>query len=415
MELHHRSPAVAPHEEQDSTHDPMLAQSTGAHSLVESIHRLTQRTRTLWLGLGLVGFVALSAGAQPARPHDAGGGREPLLYFWGVGCPRCDEAKPVLERLSQELEVPVVRIEVRQDAEGRARFLAECERLGIQAAGVPTFILGDRYLVGFRGEASEQALRGLLSGQAERKSIDLPFVGAVDPSSVPFGLFTVLIGLLDGVNPCAMYVLFVLLGILARVRDQRRVLWFGATFVLASGLVYFLFMVAWAEVFALVGLARWATYGLGVALVIMGLINLKETVWFKVGPSLMIPERAKPGLFKRMRNIANASSFASAVVGIAALALVVNLVELACTLGLPAVYTRLLTARAGLGAGARFAYLALYNVAYVVPLAAIVAVYAVAMRKLVLGEREARWLKGLSGGLLLAFGLLLLLAPEVVG
>lgn len=345
----------------------------------------------------------------------APGRGDALLYFWGVGCQRCEEAQPAIERLSRELGVPVERFEVKLDARGRARFLRECERLGIEAAGVPTFIYRDRHLVGFSGEASENALRALLTGKPESPLVELPLLGTVDPSAVPFGLFTLLIGLLDGANPCAMYVLFVLLGILARVRDRSRVIWFGASFVFASGLVYFLFMVAWAQVFALVGLARWATYGLGVALVVMGLINLKETVWFKVGPSLMIPERAKPGLFKRMREVANTSSFVSALLGIAALALVVNLVELACTLGLPAVYTRLLTARHGLGVGARFGYLALYNLAYVVPLAAIVAVYAVAVRKLALGERGARWLKGLSGLLLFAFGLLLLVAPEVVG
>jgi hypothetical protein len=73
------------------------------------------------------------------------------------------------------------------------------------------------------------------------------------------------------------------------------------------------------------------------------------------------------------------------------LAFVVNLVELGCTLGLPAIYTRILTLR-GLAAAPRFAYLALYNVAYVVPLLIVVAVFIGLKRRIVmtdLGSRRA--------------------------
>ncbi|WP_437631165.1 hypothetical protein [Sorangium sp. So ce854] len=244
--------------------------------------------------------------------------------------------------------------------------------------------------------------------------IDLPLVGSIDPHALPLPAFTVIIGLADGLNPCAFYVLVAMLGVLLHVRSRKRLLLFGGMFVLASGIVYFLFMTAWLGIFMLAGLGRRVTLGLGVALIVMGLINLKEVFWFKKGVSLMIPERAKPGLFRRMRAVAGAASLPIAMAGVATLALLVNLVELGCTLGLPAVYTRVLSLRRDLSSTARYAYLALYNAAYVVPLAAIVLVYAATLNRLTLTERRAKALKGVSGALLVTFGVLFVVAPHAL-
>jgi hypothetical protein len=227
-------------------------------------------------------------------------------------------------------------------------------------------------------------------------------------------VFTLTIGLVDGINPCAMWVLLVLLGILAHVRSTRRLLMVGATFVVMSGIVYFVFMTAWLSLFQLVGFSRQITIGVGVVVLGMGLVNLKELVWFKKGVSLTIPDRVKPKLYKRMRGVANSVSVPAAFVGIAALAFLVNLIELACTLGLPAVYTRVLSLCEQLSMLERYTYLVLYNLAYVVPLALIVIVYALTLHRMTLGERGAKLLKGISGALLVVFGLLFILVPEVL-
>jgi hypothetical protein len=241
--------------------------------------------------------------------------------------------------------------------------------------------------------------------------IDLPLVGRIDPARLPLPVFTLLVGLLDGLNPCAFYVLVVLLGIMMHVRSRRRLALYGSVFVVMSGLVYFAFMSAWLGAFRLAGASRPITIGLGVVLVALGLVNLKELVFWKRGISLMIPERVKPTLFRRMREIARASSLPAALFGIGLLAFLVNLVELGCTLGLPAMYTRVLATKSGLSAWHRYAWLALYNVAYVVPLGVIVAVAVIGHRRMTMTERRAKILKAVSGILLLAFGVILIAAP----
>ena len=356
------------------------------------------------------------------------GGRAPpparvqLIFFWGVGCPHCEQAKPFVDTLAKEhSDLTVDNVEVRRDARGRERFLGTMQSLGADAVGVPTFVVGREYVVGFTPGVSEGQIRDLV-GRALRgehladskRFVDLPMLGRVDPTALPLPVFTLVIGLVDGINPCAMWVLLVLLGILIHVKSRTRLLLFGATFVVASGLVYFAFMTAWTHVFALVGLSRYITIGLGIVVLLMGLINLKELVWFKKGVSLMIPDKVKPGLYRRMRGIAGSASLPAAFAGIAVLALLVNLIELGCTLGLPAIYTRILTLRSELSGAARYAYLALYNVAYVVPLALIVVVYAATLHRVTLTERGAKVLKAVSGILLVAFGLLFILTPDVL-
>ena len=371
--------------------------------------------------------VAPEAGAPsaPAPAPDASAPKGPvhLVFFWGEGCPHCEAAKPFVAALEAESpSLRVERVEVRRDAAGRHRFIESMRRLGAGAIGIPTFVVEEGHVVGYVGGATEREVRELVRraarGEATRdtavKSVNLPLIGSIDPMTMSLPTFTLLIGLVDGINPCAMWVLLVLLSILVRVESRRRLVLFGGIFVLASGVVYFAFMTAWVGLFSLVGLSRTVTLLLGVVVLGMGLVNLKELVWFKQGVSLSIPDKAKPGLFRRMRKIARTASLPAAILGIGVLAFLVNLIELGCTLGLPAVFTRILTLRTDLSTAGRYGYLALYNLAYVVPLALIVAVYALTLHRLTLSERGAKVLKGVSGALLVIFGLFFILAPGVL-
>lgn len=348
-----------------------------------------------------------------------------LVFFWGVGCPHCEEAKPFVDTLERERpDLRVVRVESRKDPEGRRRFVDTMNGLGASAVGVPTFVVGERYVTGFvKGESEAQVrslvetrrreLEGDRAADAGDTHVRLPLLGEVDPKSVSLPWLTLVVGLADGVNPCAMWVLVVLLGILMHVRETKRMVLYAGTFVVMSGVVYFGFMVAWSTLFELLGFSRVATTVLGVGLLGMGLVNLKDVVWFKKGVSLVIPESQKSGLFRRMRAIAGAGSTPAAMAGIVALAFVVNLVELGCTLGLPAVYTRILSLR-GLSRGARLGYIAFYNVAYVVPLVVVVVGFVALRKRVTMTEKAARVLKGVSGTLLVVFGALFLVAPELL-
>lgn len=142
--------------------------------------------------------------------------------------------------------------------------------------------------------------------------------------------FTLAVGLLDGFNPCAMWVLLFLLSMLVRLQSRRRMALVAGTFVVASGAVYYLFMAAWLNLFLLIGLTAWLRFGLAGLALLIAAVNIKDAVRPGAGPSLSIPEAAKPGLYRRMRKVINSETLLLSLPAVALLAIVVNFVELLC-------------------------------------------------------------------------------------
>jgi hypothetical protein len=172
-------------------------------------------------------------------------------------------------------------------------------------------------------------------------------------------------------------------------------------------------MAAWLNAFLLIGELRAVTVIAGVVAVGLALFNIKDYFWFKKGPSLSIPESAKPGLFQRMRALVGEKSLAAVLTGTAVLAVAANSYELLCTAGFPMVYTRILTLRE-VDPVVYYLYLALYNFVYVIPLLIIVTVFVMKFGQHKLSEREGRVLKLLSGMMMLALGGVMLVAPAAL-
>jgi glutaredoxin len=331
------------------------------------------------------GFVALLTLVALLLPARAFGESAEIVVFTREGCPRCVEAATYLQGLATggdaAVTVTVRRVDVEPGAGADLAALAEAR--GIHPVGVPAFLVDGTLVVGWQGPVTAARLDALLAGASlpaapapaatdlclpeqpcgPAETVDLPAFGAVDAGTLGLPLFTLAVGLVDGFNPCAMWVLLFVLSLLAAQRDRRRMALIGGTFVFVSGAVYFVFMAAWLEAFLWVGLSRTLQIGLGFVALGAASIHIKDFFAFHRGPTLSIPESAKPGIYARARRIIQARSHLLALGGAAALAVVVNLVELLCTAGLPALYTQILASRQ-LSTGAYYGYLALYDAAY---------------------------------------------------
>jgi hypothetical protein len=229
---------------------------------------------------------------------------------------------------------------------------------------------------------------------------------ALDDVGLP--LFTVIVGLLDGLNPCSMWVLILMISLLAPLNDRRRMLAIAGTFVLIQGLAYYAFMAAWLNLFLFIGLSRASEIALGAIALAAGFINLKDFLAFGRGVSLSIPAAAKPGIYARMRDILHAENLAAALIGTVILGLLVQVVELVCTSGFPALFTRILTLRQLEGAS-YYGYLLLYNAAYMLDDAIVLAIGVITLSGHRLQEKEGRVLKLISGLAMVLLGLYLLL------
>lgn len=244
-------------------------------------------------------------------------------------------------------------------------------------------------------------------------TIEVPLLGELSRSRLGMPAFTFLIGLVDGFNPCAMWVLLFLLSVLVNLRSRTKIVAVAGTFVLISGLAYFAFMAAWLNVFLFIGYLPKVQLTLGIFATLIGLIHIKDFFAFKKGISLSIPEWAKPGLYARVRKIVMAENLTGAIIGASILAVLVNIIELLCTAGLPALYTEVL-AMQNYPEWKRYAYLGLYILAYMLDDAIMVTIVVVTLGKHKLQEQQGRWLKLFSGVIILLLGLVLIFKPSLL-
>ena len=356
--------------------------------------------------------------------------KDVFYFFYSYKCPHCIEAHPFIENLKKEYPQIIFKdLEVMKVPENRELFKKMIGKLGIQGGGVPTFIFNGKFVVGFQSGHHDKLIRQMIdinmsdhkkeSCQSEdckeckENMIDIPILGKIDAKMVSLPSFTFIIGLLDGINPCAMWVLMFLLTLLVNAKSRKKLIMVGTVFVVSSAVVYFLFMTAWLNIFTFMGVSQYVTIALGILALLMGLINIKEFFFFKKGISLMIPEKAKPKLFEKMRKIMNNSSFLISFLGTVTLAFFVNLIELGCTIGLPAIYTRVLSIQQ-ISTSVKYLYMALYNAYYVIPLAVIVALFVFTMGKYRFEERHAKILKLISGILMITLGAILVFKPDLL-
>jgi glutaredoxin len=373
-------------------------------------------------------------------PNAAGAG-EPDIVMWGhPGCPHCRAAHGYLDALrARRPDLVIVEHDVSTDPAALEDLNARTRRAGLDMVGVPSFAVGGDLLVGFEspettGRAIEARLQGIEEGAGAHgpahavgsdevrvpvasdptgDGIAVPWVGRVSARDLGLPLFTIAIGLIDGFNPCAMWVLLFLLALLVNVHDRKRMLAIAGSFVVVSGVAYYAFMAAWLNVFLLVGLSRVVQVGLGLLAVVVGVVHVKDFFALGRGVSLSIPESAKPGIYARVRAIVRAESLFAAIIGAVVLAVMVNVIELLCTAGLPALYTQVL-AQHSVGPTARYGYLLLYILAYMLDDSIMVGVAVVTLGRRKLQERAGRWLKLLSGATILVLGLLLVFAPSAL-
>ncbi|HSW59801.1 MAG TPA: hypothetical protein VLJ60_03325 [bacterium] len=362
---------------------------------------------------------------QMIKKFIAGSGNATFYFFYSHRCPHCKKARPLVDAWEKKFsQIKFKRYEVTSNSENRELFEKVSKNLNISNPGVPTFTLGGSYVTGYEvgehEELIEKMITEYLAGNPDAvknassdTTVDVPFLGKLDASLISLPSFTLIIGLLDGINPCAIWVLMFLLTLMVNTKSRKKLIITGTVFVVASGVVYFLFMTAWLNIFLFMGITETVTIILGVVAIIMGLINLKEFFFFKKGVSLMIPESAKPKLFKKMRSVMGTDNVILGLVGTIALAFFVNLIELGCTIGLPAIYTRVLSI-SDISTLQKYLYMALYNVYYVVPLALIVLLFVFTMGKYRFEERYAKILKVVSGILMLTLGIILVIKPELL-
>ncbi len=377
------------------------------------------------LGVALVALLlvptrAVSSPRSPVPEPD-----EPvvLLLFHGDGCPYCATAREFLADLEQRYpDLEIRQFEVWHDSANRDLFRRTAAEHGFEASSVPVIFVGDHWWVGFNdaiGDEIEVVVAALLRGEAAPEgedvasTVDVPFVGDVDVGDRSLVVATVLIGFVDGVNPCSLWVLSILLALVLHSGSRGRVLAVGSVFLLITSALYGLYMVGAYSALDYAGEARWIRVAVALIAGTFGVLHLKEYVTAR-GPSVSIPAARKPGLYRRMRGLADVDRSIPAVLGgTALLAVGVSLLETPCTAGLPLLWTDLLAARDVSSAGAVLLFL-LYLGVFLLDELVIFAVAVVTLRATKLQEQHGRVLQLASGTLMVTLAVAMVVAPRLL-
>jgi glutaredoxin len=364
-----------------------------------------------------------------------------IEVFVRTGCPHCANAKKYLAYLKeQNPKLNIVFHDLAIEPAQLERLQQFAEQQGEKSLRVPAFRIGNELIIGYSDAASTgQLIRNALTNQQlshlqfeskscgvdlkvtcktgtahssdEHQAFQLSMMGytiALDRVGLP--LFTLAMGLLDGFNPCSLWVLVLMISLLAPMQDRLRMFVIAGTFILVEGIAYFIFMTAWLNLFLLVGLSRFSVIIIAGFALLAGAVNLKDFWFFGRGFSLSIPGSAKSGIYARMRHVLSAQNLTGAIAGVIMLAVLVQLVELMCTSGFPALYTRILTLN-NLDSISYYSYLLLYNIAYMFDDLVILTIGIITLSQKRLQENEGKWLKLISGLVMVGLGFYLLVVP----
>jgi glutaredoxin len=360
--------------------------------------------------------------------------------FWQEGCPHCERARAALDEITAGMpELRLVEIRVGASARNEALFVEALRRLRIETPAVPLFIVGDRHVLGFSPAAgTDQRYRRLLAacaqttcpdilaadrfggvrdpaapGRPDAGTVDVPLLGQVALADLSLPALTIVLAAVDGFNPCAMWVLAILIGFLLGVADRRRMWTLGAVFLLTTGAMYFAIMAAWLNVVLWIGALSWIRWVIGAVALAAGAHYLREFWTNPEGICRITAAERRASITKRFRAVVEEPSLLLASLGIALLAIGVNLIELVCSAGVPAVFTQVL-AMHDLPAAAHYGYLLLYLAVFLLDDTVIFVAAMVTLRSVAATGRFAR-ISHLVGGLvLLGLGALMLLRPDLL-
>lgn len=367
-----------------------------------------------------------------------------MFVFWGDGCPHCDDQKPFLRELEQRYpELIIDEREVwRTDAHHRL-FIALALTHSIEPGSVPTAFLGGQVWVGdgphIRQEmiqtiereiamlhASSEGTAGTPPAEIQpvtsheastappERSLSIPLVGQVDLALQPLMLTTILIAFIDGLNPCSLWVLTLLLGLVIHSGSRGRIALVGITFLTTTALIYGAFIAGVFSVLSYVLYLNWVQWLVAAFALTFGLVNIKDYFWFKTGPSFTIADNQKPGIYQSMRRLMNQNLTGMGLfLATVAMAAGIALVELPCTAGFPVLWSGIVAERGVSGVG----FLVLLGIYLLIYLLIELIVFLVAIITLRMGrfqETQGRNLKLVGGIIMVALALILVINPDVM-
>lgn len=314
-------------------------------------------------------------------PSDAGAQgderKTEVAVFVREGCTHCQDEEEYLQKLAEEQPAVSLKFYRLENPADRKLWEQLTSRLQISKV-TPVTVIGSKYLIGFDSRVSTgMDIRKLITEAQHSKTptdigsvrlteagqqnsscpddgsipcsvnpkasyiVTLPLMGKIDASKYPLFVLSALLGFFDGFNPCAMWVLVTFLIILLEVGDRKKMFIFAGTFILAEAIMYSLILTVWFKTWDFVRLDTIVTPAVGLVSIVGGLFFLKE--WRKKELECKVTNlKHRADTTKKIQGLATGKFTVLTFLGILGVAFSVNIIEFACSIGIPQAFTKIL-------------------------------------------------------------------------
>ena len=187
----------------------------------------------------------------------------------------------------------------------------------------------------------------------------------------------------------------------------------GLSFLVTSALVYFLILISWLNIVAKISTIIWIRNIIAIVALGGGIYNIYRFFKSKDSGCDVVDEKKRKTIFSRIKKFCKEKNIILAVGGACLLAISVNVVELACSAGLPLVFGQLLALNNVSGIQGIY-YTLIYVLFFMID---DIVIFAIAMFTTKIAAISTKYNKysHLIGGLIMVIiGLLLLFKPGIL-
>lgn len=362
-----------------------------------------------------------------------------IYLFYGDGCPHCAEEEEWFNAyLKKNKNIKIHKYEVWYDKENQEKYSKVHEILNDTSNGIPYLIIGETVITGFDKDLTPERIRnaveyysnvnykdkvgiylGVVSEDENKKEetnykdtkVKIPLLGTKEAKDVSIGLSAILIGIVDGFNPCAMWILLFLISMLLGMKNKKRMWILGITFLASSALVYFLFLISWLNLAVFLNKVLYIRVAISFVAVLLGVLQVIKFFYKKDDGCEVVDNKNRKRIIKSIQKIIKEKSFILAVLGIILLAASVNIIELLCSLGLPVMFTQILAINEVSKTG-EILYSLLYVLFFMID---DIIIFIIAMKTLeikAISNKYGKYSHLVGGLIMIIIGILMIYKPE---
>lgn len=377
-----------------------------------------------------------------------------LYLFYSSTCPHCAREKEYLNEIEKKYKnVNIYKYEVSEEGNNHLFDLVD-KSLNDNNQYIPYTIIGTNSLVGFNDytkdkieeyikECSkyecmdlvlkvkeedrslrEEVIEANKKLEDEKKNdntkevkedskMNIPLIGKVDVKNFSLPLISISIGLVDGFNPCAMWVLIFLISMLIGMKNRKRMWILGTVFLTTSALIYLLFMFSWLQVTLKLSQIRFIQIIIAIVALVGAIINFnsfnKERK--KDAGCQVVNKEKRKSIINKIKKFTSEKSLLLAIFGVMALAISVNFVELACSAGLPLLFTQILALN-NLSTPMYILYMTIYMIAYLFDDIIVFTIAVLTLKLTGITNKYNKYSHLIGGIIMMVVGLLMIFKPE---